>query len=262
MPVATLPRISWPTTWKSASEMLPPAVTSGRTNVITIAITTTTTTSEAMMKASEKVATGPLARVCERMPRQAEGLRLIASVPQSKARPINGTNSSLLREGNVGREQDEGGGNQHHHHHALRGKGPGHAARDLSQRRYAELGAARQRDQGQRQRVDLGQLRDGVVIDEVEHVRTADDARQQVAGEVRQAERLEQLAQQGAAEQQEADRGNLFQPRRELRAKARRPVQEAEHDRERQRLDQAGDDAFGCRARAVAHGALRRSFFW
>ena len=53
----------------------------------------TTTTSDSMMKPSENVASGPLARVCDKMPMQAEGLRVTQKAPHNKATPKSGRSS-------------------------------------------------------------------------------------------------------------------------------------------------------------------------
>ena len=57
----------------SRSEKLAPGSISGRATIRHVATSTTTTTSEAITKVSVNVATGPVARVCERMPSVAEG---------------------------------------------------------------------------------------------------------------------------------------------------------------------------------------------
>jgi hypothetical protein len=62
---------------------------SGRTDPTTVASNTTTTTSDVMTNARVKVASGPLARVCDRMPSVADGLRVTANAPQSNATPTS-----------------------------------------------------------------------------------------------------------------------------------------------------------------------------
>jgi hypothetical protein len=68
----------------------------GRTSASVAAISTSTTTSELMTKASEKRASGPLARVCDRMASVADGLRLTASTPHNRPTPISALSPRFL----------------------------------------------------------------------------------------------------------------------------------------------------------------------
>ena len=82
------------------------------------------------------------------------------------------------------------------------------APQPLAQLIEAELGPAGERDQREGERVHGSEApnRDGV--DHVEHVWTCEHAREQVTRQVREAEQLDQLAEERAGEQEEADRAD------------------------------------------------------
>lgn len=102
MPSATLPRISCPRCVSAVAEKLAPGSTSGFVSVMTVAARTMTTTSESMTNASVKSAIGPFARVCDKMPSAADGLRVIASTPSSSAMPTRNGKPPVRANGTSG----------------------------------------------------------------------------------------------------------------------------------------------------------------
>ncbi len=103
VPTEMLPSTSTPSSRKAASDRWEPGEMRGRAMVITRASSTTTTTSEAMTKLRVKVASGPLARVWERMPIVAEGLRVTAMTPHRSPTPTTPAVGTPARKGSSGR---------------------------------------------------------------------------------------------------------------------------------------------------------------
>ncbi len=206
VPRATLPTSSWPSVANESSEN--PAVGSmrGRTHPRTSATSTTTTTSDVMTKASVKVASGPVARVCERMPSVADGLRVTARAPQRSATPSSAGVVSDRVNGIIGRAMTKNSPvtatrTKTHWIERRPPERPG----ALAHRGHVELGPAREGDERQRERVDRRQGLHRVLVDELERVRARRDPRDEVAREVWQTERREQLAEERAGQEQEAD---------------------------------------------------------
>src|SRR6476620_5942846 len=94
------------------------------------------------------------------------------------------------------------------------------------------------------------------MVDQVQHVRATDDAGEQIARQVGQADRAQQLAEQRAAEQQEADRGHRWQRAVALRRRERGSEHHREHHAERQRLRQARREAALAMDRRAAHASV------
>ena len=103
VPSATLPSTSWPSSRKERSDSAAPGSTSGRAMVRTTARKMTTTTSEVITKPRVKSDRGPLARVWERTPSVAEGLRVMASIPQRSETPTIAVTGSESPKGRKGR---------------------------------------------------------------------------------------------------------------------------------------------------------------
>ena len=102
MPSEMLPTISWPRCRSDSNESVAPGSRSGLTIAITVDAMTMTRTSESITNASLKVASGPCARVCDRIASVAAGLRVMLSTPQRSATPAMVTTACVRVNGNSG----------------------------------------------------------------------------------------------------------------------------------------------------------------
>jgi hypothetical protein len=91
------------------------------------------------------------------------------------------------------------------------------AAQSFANGGYLELGAAREGNEGERQGVRGRQSSDGLLVEEPERVRARDKAGDQVSGEMGQAERLDELPDEGAGDQQKSDGGDTPKTRLGIR---------------------------------------------
>ena len=87
------------------------------------------------------------------------------------------------------------------------------------------------------------QVLDGVLVDELQGIGARRDAGDQVAGQVRQAERREQLAQERAREEQEADGGDGPEAALRLGHDARDVEDERAEARQEEEVRQVHPDA-------------------
>ena len=138
---------------------------------------------------------------------------------------------------NHGLEEHEHPHDAHDHQRALQERRPHQALHASLHDVELELGTAFERDEGERQRVDPGEVHHAVMIDELEHVRPCHDAGEKVAGEVRDLDGLDELAHQRPHEQQESDRGNGADAFVDLGDCARRQKEKGEEKGEHTRLD-------------------------
>jgi hypothetical protein len=88
----------------SSNEKLAPGSTSDLAMPITVARSTTTTMSEVITNPSVKVASSPCARVCDRMPSVADGLRVTERAPQRRAAPSMAPGRRPRVNGSMGRQ--------------------------------------------------------------------------------------------------------------------------------------------------------------
>ena len=224
VPSATLPKSSCPRLTKAVAEKLARASTRGRATPIARATSAMTKTSHVMTKASVNDASGPAARVCDRTPRVAEGLRGVASTAHRIATPMSGATGNPCTNGMNRR---------------IARKVPAAPIRlnaNCASMAQPRLPIALRTSRRSSSAPPASAMSDSasvftgasvstvLLVDDVEDVRTGDDAGQKVARDVRQPDELQQLARDGPREQQEPDGGDDPEPARSLRDDARRIV--------------------------------------
>ena len=116
---------------------------------------TSTTTSEVMTVASVACAIGPCARVCDSTPSVADGLRVTETTPHISETPAMIVHGTPCKKRQKGDSAQKSAAVRQEHEQALEQGRPGQRARAVAQVGDAQLGAARERDERQRQRVGL-----------------------------------------------------------------------------------------------------------
>ena len=135
-----------------------------------------TKTSHVMTKASVKDASGPAARVCDRTPSVADGLRGVASTAQRIATPRSGPTGSPCTNGMKRRIARNVPAAPIRLNVNCASSGPAQAPRcALRTSRQVELRPACERDERQRQRVHRGERLDRLLVDDGEHVRAGEE---------------------------------------------------------------------------------------
>src|SRR5262249_19540441 len=128
---------------------------------------------------------------------------------------------------------------------ALEKRRPQEAPRALLHELELELRAALERDEREGERVDAREPLDRVVIDEAQDVRSGDDPREQIAGEVRHPEHLDELAHERPGEEQKAHRRDRRRAVVDVLEDAGRAEEQASDDHEEDGLEHAPAEGLG-----------------